>query len=105
VQVWKTLELLELKKIIIKHQNVRPLVQVIMRSGPQIFQESETKLKILDARRATCSKSRTEGPQILGASVHILVSKTTCHAGFVRLCSCVLNVAFMQNLTCIGTRA
>jgi hypothetical protein len=78
---------------------------MIMRSGPQVFQESGTKLKILDARRATCSNFHTEGPQILGASVHNLVSKTTWHPGFVHLCSCVLDVAFMQNLTYIGTTA
>jgi len=105
VQVWKTLDLLELKKTIIKHQNVRPIVQVIMRSGPQIFQESGTKLKILDARRATCSISRTEGPHILGASIHSLVSKTTWLPGFLHLCPCVLDVAFMQNLTYISTTA
>jgi hypothetical protein len=99
--VWKTVALLELKKGKIKHQNV----QMIMLSGPQIFQESGTKLKILESGRATCSKSRTEGPQILGASLHSLYSNTTWHPGFVRLCSCVLDVAFMQTLTYIGTTA
>jgi len=37
--------------------------------GPQIFQKSTTHLKILDARRVTCSKFHSADPQILDATI------------------------------------
>jgi len=43
--------------------------------GPHVFQKSRSHLKILGARRVTCGKSHTKGPQILRATVQNLVSR------------------------------
>jgi hypothetical protein len=48
-----------------------------------IFQTSRSYLEILGARRVTCNKFHTQGPQILGATVKSLVATATCCPRFV----------------------
>jgi hypothetical protein len=51
--------------------------KVYFRTGAQILQKSRSHLKILGARRVTCSKSHTADPQMLGATVQNLVTTVT----------------------------
>jgi len=51
--------------------------EVYFRTGAQILQKSRSHLKILGTRRVTCSKSHTEDPQTLGATVQNLVTTVT----------------------------
>jgi hypothetical protein len=44
----------------------------------QIFQISRSHLKILYARKVTCSNFHTEDPQMLGATVQHLVALDLC---------------------------
>ena len=47
---------------------------------------------MLDARRVTCSKVHTGGPQLYGITVHILVARATSGPGFMQSCvRCVQN--------------
>ena len=44
-----------------------------------MFQKPKSHLKILVARRVTCSRFNTEGPQILGATVQNIVARANWH--------------------------
>ena len=58
-----------------------------LEQGWKTFQKSRSHLKILDARRVTCSMYHTQNPKILGASVQNLVALATWRQGFVHPCS------------------
>jgi hypothetical protein len=48
-----------------------------------VLKKSRSYLKILDARRVTCSRFRAEDPQILGAMVQNFVATATRRSGLV----------------------
>jgi hypothetical protein len=51
------------------HLNLVPRVRIGEAKSGHIFRKSRNHLKILGARRVMCSKHRTEGSQMLGATV------------------------------------
>ena len=54
-----------------------------------MFKKSRSDLNILGARRVTCSRFRTEGPQISGDTIKNLVVQTNWRLVFVHPCRVV----------------
>ena len=71
------------------HTHTESIINCILLGCAQIFQKSRSDLKILGARRVTCSRLHTEGPQISGDTMQNLVAQTTWRPAFVHPCHVV----------------